>query len=264
VDPKELISSGQLEQFVLGNLSHAEEQVILEAMKLHPEVKAEINRIEDAMEALDFAMAQAPSAPLKEKVLDSLADRSNTPSIVPIKKDEISFWKALAAACLALAVISLAAAVYFGKEYYQTENRLQSLIAENSYLAQDLNTSNVRLSELEIAFRISVDPKFERIGLTGLDIQPQASLAIWLNKENNETFLMVNRLLELPNDKDYQLWAIVDGQPVDLGIIDQTKPGTFLKVDGVTNAAAYAITIEPKGGLAQPTLDQMCAIGYVS
>jgi anti-sigma-K factor RskA len=264
VDIKELISSGQLEQFVLGNVSHAEEQVILEAMQLYPEVKEEIDRIESELEALDLALAQQPSPKLKEKVMGSLEAESRTTSVVPIKKDDVSFWKALAAACLALAVISIAAAVYFGKEYYQTENRLQSLITENSYLAQDLNMSNVRLSELEIAFRVSVDPNFERIGLTGLDIQPQASLAIWLNKENNETFLMVNRLLELPNDKDYQLWAIVDGQPVDLGIIDQTKPGTFLKVDGVTNAAAYAITIEPKGGLAQPTLDQMCAIGYVS
>ena len=66
-----------------------------------------------------------------------------------------------------------------------------------------------------------------------------------------------------PTDKQYQLWAIVNDQPVDLGVfdLDSTRTGILQLEQG--QPQAFAITLEPRGGSAQPTLDQMYVSGGV-
>jgi len=60
----------------------------------------------------------------------------------------------------------------------------------------------------------------------------------------------------------YQLWAIASGKPVDLGVFDNTETDSAnikaMKSIGV--AQAFAVTIEPRGGSVNPTMDQMVAI----
>jgi len=65
----------------------------------------------------------------------------------------------------------------------------------------------------------------------------------------------------LPSDKQYQLWAIVGGQPVDLGVY-QTG-AAMQKMKNIEGAQMFAITIEKAGGSATPTLDQMIVAGPV-
>lgn len=182
-------------------------------------------------------------------------------------KNEINrflFWRKFGIISIVFAILAFSSAVYFGRMYYQIEESLNEVIAENSQMTEDLQLNNVRLSELEVAFTISADPNYQIVGLSGLEIQPNASLSVWWNKQSSETFLMVNNLAPLPSDKDYQLWAIVDGQPVDMGVLSDPDQGSFLKMNDINNAVAFAVTIEPKGGLPSPTLDQMCALGNVS
>jgi hypothetical protein len=42
------------------------------------------------------------------------------------------------------------------------------------------------------------------------------------------------------------------------------KTGEFIKMLEVPQAAAFAVTMEPRGGSINPTLDQMYVIGNVS
>lgn len=264
---KEIIESGQLEAYVLGMLSPDEERQLMDAAKAYPEVQQEIDRIAMDMESLDQSLAIDPPAHLKDGIMDELfADSSDTTHTIANEahNSKFVFWRNLAAASIVLTIVSFAAAVYFGNLYYQTDGELQALLTENTRMAEDIQFNNVRLSELEVAFSISADPNYQKVGLSGLDIQPNASLSVWWNEQSSETFLMVNNLAQLPSDKDYQLWAIVDGLPVDMGILSEVDQGSFLKMNNISNAVAFAVTIEPKGGLPSPTLDQMCALGNVS
>lgn len=264
---KEIIDSGQLEAFVLGLLSPDEERQVMNAAKAYPEVQQEIDKIAMDMESIDQSLSINPPAHLKEGIMnDIFADSSDTTHSVAPQTDNTKFvfWRNLAAASIVLAIVSFAAAVYFGNMYYQTDDELRALLTENTRMAEDLQFNNVRLSELEVAFTITSDPRYQKVGLEGLEIQPGASLSVWWNQQSSETFLMVNNLEPLPSDKDYQLWAIVDGQPVDMGVLSDPDQGSFLKMNDINNAVAFAVTIEPKGGLPSPTLDQMCALGNVS
>ena len=67
-----------------------------------------------------------------------------------------------------------------------------------------------------------------------------------------------------PTNKQYQLWAIVDGQPVDMGVFDNAVGvKTFEAVPFIANAQAFAVTVEDIGGSPTPSLETMVVIGNV-
>jgi anti-sigma-K factor RskA len=66
---------------------------------------------------------------------------------------------------------------------------------------------------------------------------------------------------QLPNDQQYQLWALIDGKPNDLGVFDATNDRLILKMKDTKRAQAFAITIEKRGGSPSPTLEKMQAMG---
>jgi len=72
---------------------------------------------------------------------------------------------------------------------------------------------------------------------------------------------MPTKMDSLPGDKQYQLWAIVDGKPVSAGLIEDCNG--LCKMTNVPKASMFAITIEPKGGSAAPHLEAMVVAGAV-
>jgi anti-sigma-K factor RskA len=70
-----------------------------------------------------------------------------------------------------------------------------------------------------------------------------------------------------PANKSYQLWLVpMDGKPISAGLIEYSngpiKPWTVKLPPGVA-AKAFAITLEPEGGMPQPT-GPMVLVGPVS
>jgi anti-sigma-K factor RskA len=50
-----------------------------------------------------------------------------------------------------------------------------------------------------------------------------------------------------PSDKQYQLWAIFKGQPINLGSMEITQKRLLYAMKNVQKAEAFAISVEPKG-----------------
>jgi anti-sigma-K factor RskA len=70
-------------------------------------------------------------------------------------------------------------------------------------------------------------------------------------------------LPQAPADKQYQLWAIVDGVPQDAGVItknDKTIRIQKMKSFGNIKVNAFAITLEKEGGNPTPK-GQMYVLG---
>ena len=63
------------------------------------------------------------------------------------------------------------------------------------------------------------------------------------------------RLPKLPADKDYELWFFNGQKPVRAGILSQDpdEPTRIEVPPDLPQITATAVTIEPKGGVAQPT-----------
>lgn len=101
------------------------------------------------------------------------------------------------------------------------------------------------------------------INMGGLDASPEGyGKIVWAPTEGRAVLQMAN-LPPPPQNKDYQLWLIKDEQaPISAGVFhfDQSRRDLFFVVDQFDaepspSANAFAVTLEPEGGMPQPTGD---------
>ena len=84
------------------------------------------------------------------------------------------------------------------------------------------------------------------------------------NKKSKEVFIELHKLPKPETGKQYQLWAIVDGKPVDAGMITMTEGDTSLhRMKDFESAQAFAITLEKEGGVPSPTLSELYVLGSI-
>ena len=119
-----------------------------------------------------------------------------------------------------------------------------------------LQQQNGRLSA-EIAALASADTR--TIALSGQEIAPSASAKVFLEPDRRRALVFFHDLPANPGDKSYQLWIIRADQPkpMSAGVFDVTESGkASIVIENLpveTELKALAVTLEPKGGVAQPT-----------
>ncbi|MCV9388419.1 anti-sigma factor [Reichenbachiella ulvae] len=260
---KSNISQGDLELYALGMLSEEERMAIEQALS-DPEIKAELDAIEEGLEAFAFANQMAPPADLKDKFMSQLEEEEEKP-VIPLqpkveKANSNRYWLA---AAVSLAVISSALALLFFNKWQSTENQLAIAMQENSVLAENSQFTNQKLSAAENSLALMSNPEFEMIQLKGVEGSPELLSTVLWNPDTKETFLNIGNLKSLDENLQYQLWSIQDGQPVDAGVFDLDSSDYLIKMKNNEVPQAFAITIEPRGGSEVPTLDQMVVIGTI-
>jgi anti-sigma-K factor RskA len=109
--------------------------------------------------------------------------------------------------------------------------------------------------------------QYRVVSLKGTPKAPNASLMVAFSAEKEEVMVDLASLKMPANDTEhqYQLWAMVDGKPVDLGVFDVKADTTgMLKMRSLSSAQAFAVTLEPRGGSISPTMEQMMAMGAIN
>lgn len=82
-----------------------------------------------------------------------------------------------------------------------------------------------------------------------------------IRSKGMRAILHISNLPLIPADKDYQLWVIRDQKPVNAGVFHvavEKAGGDLYRIDNLVEADrkrinAFAVTLEPKGGLPQPS-----------
>jgi anti-sigma-K factor RskA len=97
-------------------------------------------------------------------------------------------------------------------------------------------------------------------------MQPGHSMAatFYWDKAKSEAYVSVQKLPPPPEGMQYQLWAIVDGTPVSIGMLetDVTVNGGMQKVPAAVPAGqAFAVSLEKAGGSLTPTPDKIFLMG---
>ncbi|WP_428327420.1 anti-sigma factor [Mucilaginibacter sp.] len=271
-DIKAYIESGVLELYVLGDISR-DEKLQVEAMIIkHPAIKAEVVEIERSMEL--YAEANAVDAPehLRSRVLNSIltnlgddnsfppakAEHKNNVIALPAPKAN-SFYKYAFAACLALLIASGIALINLYNKLQQSNTQLAASQLNNQHFS---NRVNLMDRQLEV-FR---DPSFKFLKLQGTVHAPSALLTIAWSPAKHKVMVDLGSIKMPVNDKahQYQLWALVGGKPVDLGVFDSSPDSTEMKEMksiAAVSTDAFAVTLEPRGGSATPTMDEMMVLG---
>lgn len=264
------ISSGVLEAYALGDLSEQERAAVEKNLAQYPALKKELLAIEEAQEAFLMKAAVKPRASVKANLFAAIDAKSSpfkTPEakIVPLSepKSTLSFWKFAAAASVTVALISSLLAYNYWNKWKATETNLADLIAQNQQMAQDYNTVNHRIGDIEKELNITNNPAFNRVVMKGTPNAPGALASVYWNESTKEVYLSIQEMKALAQEHQYQLWAIIDGKPVDAGVFDTNFTGLIKMKDIQSGAVTFAVTIEPRGGKASPTLETMQAAGNV-
>lgn len=282
------IETGILEEYVAGVLT-PEQQLEVEAMAArYPEVRQEIEAIEIALEKYAMAQAIQPSPGLKDKILRQLykqeapevtkqtkADHATAPlnsNTVQLDTNhydsKIRTLRIALVACIALLVISVVALFSTRSQLGEAKNEIIALNLDKQKFASEasyLKESNVDLQKIS---EMSDDPDWKKVKLAGTKMDPKAKMIVYWHVSGQHV-MVDNSKMQLPaNDQDhqYQLWALVNGKPVDLGVFDM-KPDSnhvLLNMKEITGAQAFAVTLEKRGGSPAPTMDQMIVMGGVS
>ena len=265
MNAKQFIESGSLELYVMDSLPADETKQINELRKHDKEINDEILRIENALEEFAFSQQREPKPELKQEIARRIGfgveldlEEQSVKSIILHLRPAMR----LAAAAAILLVVGLSVStIYFMNKLSGANKELMALKSEQSILANQVKFSTTKANQLKSQLANVSDPGQKQILLNGLPISPASKAVIFWNKETGHTFINSSALAAVASNEQYKLWAIVDGKPVDLGVL--SKQTNFAAMKDVKNAVAFAITLEPLGGKESPTMDKMYVLGNV-
>ena len=270
-DIKAYIESGILELYVIGDVTQGEKLQVEEMASRHPVIKAELNEIERSMELFAAENAIEPAGHLRDRIMNSLvtnlSDDNNFPSKKEAVKDNVvaftapkqsGFYKYAFAACLALLLASVVVIVTLSSQLNDANNQL---LAANLQKQQYASTVSMKDNELGV-YR---DTSFKVVKLKGTSKHSKLSMLVAFSPAKKKVMIDLADLDMPKNDKEhqYQLWALVGGKPVDLGVFDKTSSDSveMKEMKSLALAQAFAVTLEPRGGSVNPTMDQMMVTG---
>ena len=264
---RDIISSGLLELYILGLASQDESIQVQQWIKQFPEVREEINNIQDAMESYALAHAIQPDESVKQRILDQLPGSSSEKKTIIAPVNEIkentrvhtisSYFKWAAAASFILLMGSL----IFNYTYY---NRYRSASADLQVAQNELNRQKEIAAAMTKDMDVVTDKNSQPVVLKGTPHAPDALAKIFWMRNTGEVYVDPTNLPDPAAGKQYQLWAIVDGKPVDAGMIS-TQRGVYKiqKMKSFGRAQAFAITLEKEGGSPTPTMEEMYVIAEI-
>lgn len=275
---QDYISSGIVESYVLGLADVAEKAEFERMCAAHEEVRAARDSFEIKLEEQAFMNAIKPPEYVKSRIFAELkmdvqpAFIKETTTSYPepaagTTGKVVNWMRYLVAACIILLVGSTALNFYLFKQYKDYSARYADLLATNSQIVFNSNVLEAKLRSYESDIAIMKDPKVSIVPMPGTNVKTSPdsnSLAtVYWDKRTNEVYLLVNRMPDPTTDKQYQLWALVDGKPVDAGVFDVKTSTALVKMKNISRAQGFAITLEKKGGSETPTMQQMYVLGNV-
>ncbi len=264
----EFKESGLLELYALNACSPEEKLLVEKNLVLYPELSVELDEINAALENYSEIYSEIPPIGLDQKIKKQLVFKpelkvSPNVTIKEANKNNLNFYRVSLAASL-LAVLGLSILLFFTQNRLkETENQLAILNQEKVLLSENVNRTSLELTNLSQSFKKISTDDFIQVKLTGTEKFPNAQMKVFWNKASKETFISLVQIPNLPLGKQFQLWALVDGKPINAGVFDSLQGILILSDIATTQADLFAVTIEDKGGSVSPTLSEMVVAGKV-
>ena len=277
MDIKGYISSGIIESYVLGLASEEEVSILNCIRKNNVEVEQAIAEAEKTLEELADIQAMAMPVSLKEDIWNKLNAESLVASndLSAGKETEIDKSRELntkedpsniiaprksynwAIAASVLLVLSVGANVLLYQQNNETKDKLTKTSAS-------FDQQQASLATLQDKWRLVQNPEIKTIPLKGVENKPDLHALVFWDQLSKAVYLNLEQMPTAPKGKQYQLWAMVDGKPVNAGVfpLDAKVDGTSKMLD-IPKAQAFAITLEDEGGKDVPTLSELYVMGGI-
>ena len=250
------IERGLLEQYILGLTTEAESKRVEQYLAQNPSVAKKVAKSQSMMEEFAMEYAIEPPKKLRGNVLKAVKETTvETKKTTPKLNTN---WITGIAATFALGFGLLTFLLY------QQQTNLQQQISALGNKVNQLENQNTQLinqkAQLNQQFAVLKDINTKPVHLRGSKLSPKALIVVYWNEADKNAYLNVVDLPKIPVDKSLQLWADVEGEMIDMGILEVQK-NELIKVPYIPNAESLNITLEPKGGSKTPNVAQLYANG---
>ena len=252
MDINSYISSGIIETYVMGLCSPEEKNEMESLRRQYPQLNEAVLQYETELENNLLKNATLPGEEVDEKVLQSL--RTLQVPVVDINTNQLKTkktgWLKFVAAA---AILLLAVSSVFNFILYRKNNEQQLA------LKQKENYSPLPIDDYNILKQRTITP----VAMYGVSPHGICRCTIFWDKETGKAYIMIHHLPQVTQN-NYQLWAMVDGKPVSIGLINDKIRGRFIEMKNVpAGATSFIVTLEKAGGTTTPTVEETYLSGKI-
>ena len=235
-----------LEKYLLEGTTPAETAQVERYIAMHPEVRDAYRELEENLEHFAKLYARKTPEGLRERIIDRIRRRH---------AGRTRFRR--------FAIAASIAAFFFAGSSYFFWNQNQSLQQENAIVNNKISVQEAdmkqQLEDVQNQFIVLNNPDTRKYMVSGNKKARELKAIAYVNPVKKLSYINVRNLPQLPEDQCYQMWAEVNGELVNLGILkDLGKEDKLLALPYGEKAMSY-ITIEPKGGNSEPSVQNIVA-----
>lgn len=240
--------------YALGTLEGDEERAIESHLATCAACSHKLDEARGRIALLALAAPRTePSPAVKDRLLRQVRSSAPTGTREPVRMEPeraggimARWW---AAALVPAFAILLIASVYLWNVNTHLDREIASLRAsiQDQQKQLDYARNVAHLLEAKDTLTVSLAP------MPGM---PQGAVKVMYNEKMG--MLMYDGWIEPPpQDKSYQLWVVpMEGHPISVGVVNPATSDTahwLTKMPEGVTAKTIAITLEPAGGMPQPT-----------
>ncbi len=192
---------------------------------------------------------ESRSTPAAESASASAVESKVLPFERPEKRSRRSFGSFSAIAAMLVIAALIISLLVLWQQNRATQRELARVSAE-------INQAKAELDHERAVVALMTSPDARMAKLAGTPVAPGARAMLMYDKTGH-AMLMTKGLPAAPPGMAYQLWSIKDGQKMPGKVFTTDAAGNGMLEDeipaGARDAAVFAVTLEPAGGVQSPT-----------
>ncbi len=256
--------------YALGALEGEERTAMDSHLKGCPDCAARLEEARGRLALLALsAPTSAPSPAAKQRLLRSLkapGRRLENPQGFESPR-RMGIWRWLTPVSAFAAIVLAALSVWLGVQNGRLSQAVRDVRSQQQRLKAQVRQTQAENARARLVLDVLTSPSTVKVDLVAAEAHPVPQGKAFYNPDKGLLFYAAN-LPSVPAHWTYQLWLVpAKGNPVSAGIFKPDRGGNGSVLlpplpTGLT-AKAFAVTIEPAGGMQQPT-GKKVLIGVVS
>ncbi len=247
-DIEKILESDLLERYLMGSTSDQETIQIEHYISKYDEIRDSYEELQHNLENYARSFAVKTPKGLKEDILSHIIPEKEHSQRIP--------WYYVAASVAAIVFCTSTIILWSQNNLLVKENNIVS--GEIIGLKQDVLVTNTKLDDIKNQFVVLNNPETQKYVLRGNQRAKKLKTVAYINPVERLSMINVVSLPDLPEEQVYQMWANVNGELVNLGVLKRNE-NELSAIPFKENATSYNITIEPKGGNERATVENLVA-----
>ncbi|WP_066221296.1 anti-sigma factor [Formosa haliotis] len=253
------LNSGLLENYLIGATTAKETELVETYISKFPEVENAYNQLQHNLEIVSkYHAVEAPSSVL-DKILHTIDNDTPVIQLQPeLETKQKPWFKYYSIAASVVAILFACASFIFFSQNVELKKENQIVVEEIFDLRSDIEMNNKKLDNVMAQFKQLNNPETQKYIIKGNNRAKNLKTVAYINPKDKTSMIDVVSLPDLPQEQCYQIWAELNGKMVNLGILDETDR-QLKSIPYTENALGLNITIEPKGGNTNASLENSVA-----